>query len=124
MKERKKGERALISFDYALKRLLRNKANYEVLEGFLSELLMRDLSVKAIGESESNREHAKDKYNKVDILVEAASGEILLIELQFTPEIDFLHRMLYGTSKTITERMVQGAKYLEVKKIYSINIVY
>ncbi|MDR1556760.1 MAG: Rpn family recombination-promoting nuclease/putative transposase, partial [Tannerellaceae bacterium] len=124
MKERKKGERVLISFDYALKRLLRNKANYEVLEGFLSELLMRDLSVKAIGESESNREHAKDKYNKVDILVEAASGEILLIELQFTPEIDFLHRMLYGTSKTITERMVLGAKYLEVKKIYSINIVY
>ncbi|MDR1556436.1 MAG: Rpn family recombination-promoting nuclease/putative transposase [Tannerellaceae bacterium] len=124
MKEWKKGERVLISFDYALKRLLRNKANYEVLEGFLSELLMRDLSVKAIGESESNREHAKDKYNKVDILVEAESGEILLIELQFTPEIDFLHRMLYGTSKTITERMVLGAKYLEVKKIYSINIVY
>jgi hypothetical protein len=38
--------------------------------------------------------------------------------------MDYLHRMLYGTSKTITERMVQGAKYLEVKKIYSINIVY
>jgi predicted transposase/invertase (TIGR01784 family) len=124
MKERKKGERVLISFDYALKRLLRNKANYEVLEGFLSELLMRDLSVKTIGESEGNREHAKDKYNKVDILVESASGEILLIELQFMPEIDFLQRMLYGTSKTITERMVRGAEYLEVKKVYSINIVY
>ncbi|MDR1267940.1 MAG: Rpn family recombination-promoting nuclease/putative transposase [Planctomycetaceae bacterium] len=48
----------------------------------------------------------------------------MLIELQFTPEIDYLHRMLYGTSKTITERMVQGSEYLEVKKIYSINIVY
>ncbi|MDR3350665.1 MAG: hypothetical protein LBN98_03310 [Prevotellaceae bacterium] len=32
-------ERALISPDYALKRLLRNKANCDVLEGFLSELL-------------------------------------------------------------------------------------
>jgi predicted transposase/invertase (TIGR01784 family) len=124
MKQHKKGERVLISFDYALKRLLRNKANYEVLEGFLSELLMRDISVKTIGESEGNKESAGDKYNRVDIMVEDVSGEILLIELQFTPEIDYLHRMLYGTGKTITERMVQGAEYVEVKKVYSINIVY
>lgn len=124
MKKSEGGERTLISFDYALKRLLRNKANYEVLEGFLSELLMRDISVKAIGESESNREHARDKHNKVDILVESESGEILLIELQFTLEIDYLHRMLYGTSKTISEHMVRGAEYMEVKKVYSINIVY
>ncbi|MDR1120835.1 MAG: Rpn family recombination-promoting nuclease/putative transposase, partial [Dysgonamonadaceae bacterium] len=72
----------------------------------------------------SNKEHATDKYNRVDILVEDQSGEILLIELQFTPEIDFLHCMLYGTSKTISERMVQGAEYMQVKKVYSINIVY
>ncbi|MDR2679944.1 MAG: Rpn family recombination-promoting nuclease/putative transposase [Tannerella sp.] len=124
MEECKKGERVLISFDYALKRLLRNKANFEVLEGFLSELLMRDISVKAIGESESNKEDSVDKSNRVDILVEAESGEIMLIELQFRFEIDYLHRMLYGTSKTITERMVQGSEYVEVKKVYSINIVY
>ncbi|MDR1156632.1 MAG: hypothetical protein LBL04_18160 [Bacteroidales bacterium] len=66
----KTGERVLISFDYALKRLLRNKANYEVLEGFLSELLSKNVSVKSIGESESNREHATDRYNRVDILVD------------------------------------------------------
>jgi hypothetical protein len=124
MEKNKTNERVLISFDYALKRLLRNKANYAVLEGFLSELLMREILVKNIGESESNKMHEEDKYNRVDILVEDGRGEILLIELQFTPEIDFLHRMLYGTSKTIAERMVQGAKYLELKKVYSINIVY
>ncbi|MDR0705336.1 MAG: Rpn family recombination-promoting nuclease/putative transposase [Planctomycetaceae bacterium] len=117
-------ERVLISFDYALKRLLRNKANYEVLEGFLSVLLNTDVKVKSIGESESNKEHAADKYNKVDVLVEDETGEIMLIELQFRLEIDYLHRMLYGTSKAIAERMIQGAAYTEVKKIYSINIVY
>jgi len=31
--------RSMISFDWAMKRLLRNKANFEVLEGLLSELL-------------------------------------------------------------------------------------
>jgi predicted transposase/invertase (TIGR01784 family) len=124
MKQRKPAERVLVSFDYALKRLLRNKANYEVLEGFLSELLMRDIAVKNIAESESNKEHARDKYNRVDILVEDKDGEILLIELQFSIEMDFLHRMLYGTSKALAERMMQGAEYMEVKKVYSINIVY
>ncbi|MDR2448526.1 MAG: Rpn family recombination-promoting nuclease/putative transposase [Prevotellaceae bacterium] len=119
-----KNERVLISFDYALKRLLRNKANYVVLEGFLSELLMRDVVVKSIGEGESNKEHARDKYNRVDVLVEDVTGEVLLIELQFSIEMDFLHRMLYGVSKSLTERMVQGEEYMEVRKIYSINIVY
>ena len=33
--------RSMISFDWAMKRLLRNKANFEVLEGLLSELLYR-----------------------------------------------------------------------------------
>ena len=36
-------KRPLISLNYALKRLLRNSANYDVLEGFLSELLRRDI---------------------------------------------------------------------------------
>ncbi|MDR1103564.1 MAG: Rpn family recombination-promoting nuclease/putative transposase, partial [Tannerella sp.] len=124
MEQGKTGERVLISFDYALKRLLRNKANYEVLEGFLSELLSKDVSVKSIGESESNKETPTGKSNRVDILVEDESGEIILIELQFRQEIDFLHRMLFGTSKTISERMDQGLEYMYVKKVYSINIVY
>jgi predicted transposase/invertase (TIGR01784 family) len=124
MKQHKSNERVLISFDYALKRLLRNKANYEVLEGFLSELLMRNIVVKNIGESESNQDHLRDKYNRVDILVEDEAGEILLIEMQFSPEMDFLHRMLFGASKALTERVVLGNKYMEIKKIYSINIVY
>jgi predicted transposase/invertase (TIGR01784 family) len=124
MAQYKPNELVLISFDYALKRLLRNKVNYEVLEGFLSELLMRDITVKNIGESESNKEDARDKQNRVDILVEDKSGEILIIELQFNIEMDFLYRMLFGVSKAITDRMVQGAEYVEVKKVYSINIVY
>jgi predicted transposase/invertase (TIGR01784 family) len=122
--EDKKDERVVISFDYAIKLLLRDKSNFEVLEGFLSEVLMRDVTVKSIGESESNKEDANDKSNKVDILVEDISGEIMLIELQFRQELDYLYRMLFGTSKAVTERMHQGMKYKEVKKIYSINIVY
>jgi hypothetical protein len=119
-----KNERPLVSFDWALKRLLRNKANYEVVEGFLSELLNRQIKVQNIVESGSNKTDPEDKHNRVDVIVEDESGEIILIELQFMLEADYFHRMLYGVSKTITEYMDQGDQYMKVKKVYSINIVY
>ncbi|GEM_PF-2637669 len=47
--------RKLITFDWAMKRLLRSKANFEILEGFLSELLGEDIFILEILESESKR---------------------------------------------------------------------
>jgi predicted transposase/invertase (TIGR01784 family) len=117
-------ERPLVSFDWALKRLLRNKANYEVVEGFLSELLGRTIVVKSILESASNKMDSMDKSNVVDVVVEDEKGEIFLIELQFMIEMDYFQRMLYGTSKTLTERLNQGDEYANIKKIYSISVVY
>lgn len=51
--------RTLISFDWALKRLLRQnrsaaRANFAILEGFLSVLLKRDIVIINLLESESN----------------------------------------------------------------------
>ena len=37
--------RNMISFDWAMERLLRNKADFGILEGFLSELLRRDITI-------------------------------------------------------------------------------
>jgi predicted transposase/invertase (TIGR01784 family) len=116
--------RILISFDYALKRLLRNKANYDVLEGFLSELLMRDVKVTSIGESEGNQLSAEEKYNRVDVMVEESTGEVIIIELQFAREVDYFHRMLFGTSKVVTERIKKGENYVTIPKVYSINVIY
>ena len=116
--------RNMISFDWALKRLLRNKANFGVLEGFLSELLRQKITLTNILESESNQEHENDKYNRVDILVENAQKELIIIELQFYGEDDYFKRMLYGTSKAIAEYMGKGFAYENVRKVYSINIVH
>ena len=49
-------QRPLISFDWAIKRLLRQKANYGILEGFLSELLRRDVVIVNLPESETNKD--------------------------------------------------------------------
>ena len=98
----------LIRFDWAVKKLLRNKANFVVLEGFLSELLFDDIKIQKILESESNQETENDKYNRVDILTQNSKNELIIVEIQNTYEIDFFHRMIYGTSKALTHIAQKG----------------
>ncbi|MEI7595989.1 MAG: Rpn family recombination-promoting nuclease/putative transposase [Bacteroidota bacterium] len=114
----------IIQFDWALKKLLRQKANYDILEGFLSVLLKQDIIIKNILDSESNKETENDKFNRVDIFAETNGSELIIIELQVDNEVDYFQRMAYGTSKAITECMSTGDKYVKVKKVYSVNIVY
>ena len=117
-------DRKLVSFDWAIKRLLRSKANFEVLEGFLSELLYKDVKILQVLESESNQEDGGDKYNRVDVKVEDSTGEIIIIEVQFNDELDFMHRILYSASKTICEHMRLGESFSKVVKVISVNILY
>lgn len=114
----------LIRFDWAIKRLLRNKANFSVLEGFLSELFKQEIKINTILESESNQQDELDKFNRVDILVEDSKGELLIIEIQNQNEYDYFQRMIYGTAKVISEYANLGEPYENIKKVYSINIVY
>jgi predicted transposase/invertase (TIGR01784 family) len=114
----------LIRFDWAVKKLLRNKANFVILEGFLSELLFDDIRIEKILESEGNQETEDDKFNRVDILTQNSKNELIVVEIQNTFEIDFFHRMAYGASKALTENLSLGQAYSEIKKVISINIVY
>ncbi|MCI5163113.1 MAG: Rpn family recombination-promoting nuclease/putative transposase [Candidatus Electrothrix sp. AX5] len=117
-------KRRLISFDWAMKKLLRSKANFEILEGFLSELLRDDIRILEILESESNKEDARDKFNRVDLKVKNQKDEIVVIEVQYERELDYLQRILFGTSKVITEHLGEGDPYSEIVKVISVNILY
>ena len=101
-----------IRFDWAMKRLLRNKANHAVIEGLLESLLGRKYTIE------------EDKFNRVDILAESDKGELTIIEIQNNRELTYFHRMLYGVSKAITDYIDLGNDYDKVRKVYSINIVY
>jgi len=114
----------LIRFDWAVKKLLRNKANFVILEGFLSELLFDDIKIQKILESEGNQETDEDKYNRVDILTQNSKNELIIVEIQNTYEIDYFHRMAYGASRALTENLSLGQPYSEIKKVISVNIVY
>ncbi len=117
----------LVRFDWFIKNLLRHKADFEILEGFLCELLhdeIKILKVLDVVESEGNKKEQLDKFNRVDVLVKTSSGERVIIEVQNTKELDYLQRILYGTAKVVTENIIEGQAYKEMKRVISISVVY
>jgi len=116
--------RRLISFDWAMKRLLRSKAHFGILEGFLSELLREDIQILEILEGESNKDTAFDKQNRVDLKARNAGGEIILIEVQYQRQFDYLQRILHSTARTLVENLQEGQPYGEVVKVISVSILY
>ena len=113
-----------IHFDWAVKRMLRDKANFDVLEGLLTVLLDEKITISEILESESNQDSYDDKFNRVDIKARNSKDEIIIVEVQLSREVYFLERILYGVSKAICEHVSLGDDYNRVKKVYSINIIY
>ncbi len=113
-----------IRFDWAAKRMLRDKTNFGVLEGLMTVLLNEKVTIVEILESEGNQQVEDDKFNRVDIKARNSKGEIILVEIQQTRELYYLQRILYGVAKAITEHIKLGEKYDHVKKVYSISIVY
>jgi hypothetical protein len=118
MKQNRKSiERILISFGYALKKILGKKANHGILEGFLSELLEQEITLQRIKCEEKD-------LNRVDILGKDKDGENVLIELIYTSEIYYHHRLMYEISPAISDRLFDKDERVYVDRTYSINIVY
>ena len=117
-------ERTLISFDWALKSILRRKDNFDILEGFLSDLLNDNITILELLESEANKENFTDKFNRVDLRAKDGKGREIIIEVQHDSEPDYMGRVYYGASKSALENMKVGKRYADVKKIISVSIVY
>ena len=122
--EMEKNDTHYIRFDWAAKHILRDKADFSVFEGFLTVLLKERVKIVELLESESNQQNEDDKFNRVDIKAKNSNGEIILVEIQQSEEYYYLQRMVYGVAKTITEHITKGKQYSDVKKVYSVNIVY
>jgi predicted transposase/invertase (TIGR01784 family) len=117
-------ETKLVRFDWAIKNLLRDKANFDVLEGFLSAVLREDISVIEILESESNQTDFDQKLNRVDILVKDSQKRQIIIEVQNHRETGYLERILWGVSKLIVDNLERSEDYRNISKVISISILY
>lgn len=117
-------ENKYIRFDWAAKKILRDKENFSILEGLITVLLGESVHIIEMLESESNQVDVSDKFNRVDIKARNSNNEIIIVEIQLTRELYYLERILYGVAKAITEHIHLGDKYDQVKKVYSISILY
>jgi len=113
-----------IRFDWAIKHILRDKANFDVLEGLMTVLIGQPITITEILESESNQDSREDKFNRVDVKAKTADGEIIIVEVQLAKEANFVQRILFGASKAVIEQIGIGKGYEAIKKVYSINVLY
>ena len=109
-----------IRFDWALKRKLRDKANFAVLEGLITVFTGEQVKIFEILESDGNLVNAVDKFNRVDIMAKNELGDSIIVKLKLTRELYYLMRMLNGVTKALTEHIEIGNKYDKMKKVYSI----
>ena len=118
-------KKKLIRFDWAMKTILRDKANFDVLEGFLCALFEDDsIKILNILESESNQKTDDDKFNRVDLLIQDKENRKIYIEIQNTRETDYLERLLYSSSKIIVDHQKLGNDFSNISKVISISIMY
>ena len=120
----KENYRNYIRFDWAAKRILRDKANFSVLEGLVSVLLNENVTIKEILESESNADQSDSKFNRVDIMAKNSKDQLIIVEIQLSRHLHYLERILFGVGKAISDNIARGEAYAKVKKVYSISILY
>ena len=126
IKETKKGEVMInekyIRFDWAVKRMLRDKANFDVLEGLITVLLGEKITIEELLESEGNQEALDDKFNRVDIKAKDSWG-CIIVTIQIAYDITAIENLRYGTAKTITAH-ISNYNYQEGDRIYTIILQY
>jgi len=107
-------ERTIISLDYAMKYLLRDKADFGILSGLLSELLEKKVTVDAILESESNKVDPDEKTNRLDLKARIDDGEVAVFDT--VPPRDRLLRQGAVRRKQSRGRAGVGGRTLQHKE--------
>ncbi len=122
------GSKTLVSLDYAIKYLLKDKGNYEIVEAFISAVLQDAgygaVKIKALLESESNKESRELKRSVADVIVEDNNGHKYIVEIDRSYTNMFLHKACFNSCRLITDSLLAAEDYTSIKKIFHINLLY
>jgi len=121
-------DKPLISFDYAIKYLLKDKGDYSIVEGFISALLKtkgyKDVKIIALLEPESNKEDSKNKRSLADVIVEDQDHHKYIIEIERNVKDSFIHKSCFNTSRLIVDNLAQREDYTQIIKVFHISLLY
>lgn len=111
-----------IRFDWAMKRLLRNKVNFGVLEGLLTTLLGERITIQKL--MENSIEDSQDKFSFANMIVTNEKQETFWIEIQNHNEYAYFERTIFDISQCLYNYITSKSNCYKVRKVYSVNIVY
>ena len=118
----------LVSFDYAIKYLLKDKGDYSIVEGFISALLKTkgygDIKILTLLESESNKEDSKSKRSLADLIVEDKDHRKYIVEIERNFKDSFIHKSCFNTSRLIVDNLAQREDYTQIIKVFHISLLY
>jgi len=118
----------LISFDCAIKYLLKDKGDYDIVEGFISALISscgyKPVKIKALLESASNKESKELKSSIADLVVEDDADNKYIVEIDRSYTSLFLHKACFNSSRLIVDSISSNDDYSTIKKIIHINLLY
>ena len=122
-------EKPLISFDYAIKYLLRHKSDFDIIEGFISALFAskgyKPVKINSILDSESNKESLELKKSIADLVVEDADGNKYIVEIERSSyTTNFMHKACFNTSRIIVDNISGSQDYTSIKKVFHISLLY
>lgn len=121
-------EKPLISFDYAIKYLLKNKGDYDIIEGFISALLAAQgyppVKINALLDGESNKEELDLKRSIADLVVEDAEGNKYIVEIERSYTPNFMHKAYFNSSRIVVDGIYGNQDYTTIKKVFHISLLY
>jgi len=121
-------EKPLISFDYAIEYLLKDKGDYEIVEGFISALLKsqgyKDVKIISLLDTESNKEDSISKRSLADLIVEDDEHHKYIIEIDRNLQHSFVHKACFNTSRLIVDHLAQNIDFTQIIKVFHISILY
>lgn len=121
-------EKPLISFDFAIKYLLKNKGDYDIIEGFISALFASQgyppIKINALLDTESNKETLELKKSIADLVVEDEEGNKYIVEIERSYTPHFIHKACFNSSRLVVDGIYGNQDYTTIKKIFHISLLY
>ena len=121
-------DKSLVSFDYAIKYLLKDKGDFGIVEGFISALLntkgYKNIKILALLETESNKEDSKSKRSLADLIVEDEDHHKYIIEIERNVKDSFIHKSCFNSSRLIVDNLAQREDYTQIIKVFHISLLY
>ena len=121
-------EKPLISFDFAIKYLLKNKGDYDIIEGFISALFAAQgyppVKINALLDCESNKEELDLKRSIADLIVEDEQGNKYIVEIERSYTPNFMHKACFNSSRIVVDGIYGNQDYTTIKKVFHISLLY